>query len=429
MAEPLRWKRRQPIALLHLRSTATTSAHPLTICAFSVNTSAMPLSQDQFRAIISGRRRDATATVVRSMLGVASLGYRLAVQIRNALYDHHLIRAIHVNAHVLSIGNLTTGGTGKTPLVIWLCQMINQKSKIKNQNCRMAVLTRGYKAKDQKPEARSRKPEEGIQNAERRTRNPVDEPSLLARACSGVPVIVNPDRVAGARTAIAQGAQILILDDGFQHRRLARDLDIVAIDATLPFGYGRLLPAGLLREQLTALSRAQAAVITRSDLVQTDQLDQIEQTIRRINPRLIIARSIHAPTAVHLSNDRHLSLADLAGKRVYAFCGIGNPEAFFQTLTKLGTDLMGTKAFDDHHACTAKDIRQICQEAEAAKADLILTTEKNWLSLPACFAAGREPAMFDGRLPAGYLEVRLDLTAGMEDLIQLIVDSGPGNGY
>jgi tetraacyldisaccharide 4'-kinase len=351
----------------------------------------MPLSQDQFRAIISGRRRDATATVARSLLGVASLSYRLAVHIRNALFDLHLLSAHRVDAAVLSIGNLTTGGTGKTPLVVWLCQRINQK-------CRVAILTRGYKARSQ---------ETGV-----RSQNNSDEVAVLARACGGVPVIVNPDRVAGATTAIAQGARVLVLDDGFQHRRLARDLDIVAIDATLPFGYGRLLPAGLLREPMTGLSRAQAVVITRSDLVRPDQLAEIERTLRQVNPSLVIARAIHAPTLVPLSNNQHMSLADLAGRRVYAFCGIGNPKAFFEILTRLGADLVGSMAFDDHHACTQVDIQGIGQEAEAAKADLILTTEKNWLSL--------EPALFDGKVPVGYLEIQMELTAGEDGLIRLI---------
>jgi len=364
----------------------------------------MPISQDQFRAIISGRRRDVAATVVRSLLGVAGLGYRLAVHVRNALYDHHVLRTHRVNAVVLSIGNLTTGGTGKTPLVVWLCKQLTQNSELRTLNSAPAILTRGYKAKIQKSEVRSPKPEGAVQYS--------DEPSLLAKAGPGVEVVVNPDRVAGAGTAAAQGARVLVMDDGFQHRRLARDLDIVAIDATLPFGYGRPLPAGLLREPLTALARAQAAVITRSDLARPDQLDQIERTLLRFNPRLKIARAIHAPTAVHIPNNRVMSPADLAGKRVYAFCGIGNPDAFFQTLTKLGANLVGTAAFDDHHACTEDDIQRMCQRAEAAKADVILTTEKNWLSL--------EPALFDGRLPAGYLEVQLEVTSGGDDLIRLI---------
>lgn len=372
-------------------NTGRQSGRPLTGLGFSANTAAMPFSEDQFRAITSGRRRDAAATLVRPLLGAASLGYRLAVAIRNTLYDQRILRAHPVDVPVLSIGNITTGGTGKTPLVVWLCRQLTQ-------NAGVAVLTRGYKA--------------STQDAERRTQTAADEPSLIARACPGVQVVVNPDRVDGARTAIDQGARVLVLDDGFQHRRIARDLDIVAIDSTLPFGYGRLLPAGLLREPLAGLARAQSAVITRSDLVRPAELDEIERTLRQVNPGLVIARAVHAPAAVHLADHRTLSPGDLAGRRVYAFCGIGNPEAFFRTLTRLGVELAGTKAFDDHHACTRGQIEQICQEAKAAGADLILSTEKNWMSLG--------PGLFDGQTPAGYLEIRLDLTAGQEDLIRLI---------
>lgn len=356
----------------------------------------MPLNQDQFRAIISGRRRDAAAVAVRSLLGAATFGYGLAVRIRNALYDHHVFKTHRVNAAVLSIGNLTTGGTGKTPLVVWLCRELAQCSAFGTQHYRVAVLTRGYKSTQHSAVSRQYS----------------DEPAILARACGDVPVIVNPDRVAGAKAAMAKGAEVLVMDDGFQHRRLARDLDVVAIDATLPFGYDRLLPAGLLREPPTALSRAQAAVITRSDFVRPDQLEQIERTLREVNPRLVVARAIHAPVAIQLADGHTMTAADLAGKRVYAFCGIGNPEAFFQTIEAHGAHLVGTMSFNDHYLCTAEDIRRVLQQAATAKADLVLTTEKNWLGL--------EPSLFDERQAAGYLEIRLEVTAGRDALIRLI---------
>jgi tetraacyldisaccharide 4'-kinase len=227
-----------------------------------------------------------------------------------------------------------------------------------------------------------------------------------------VPVIVNPDRVEGAMAAITQGALVLVLDDGFQHRRLARDLDIVAVDASLPFGYGRLLPAGLLREPQSGLSRSQAAVITRSDLVQPDQLEQIERSLLRTNPRLVIARAVHAPTSVRIPGAHDLACGDLKGASVHAFCGIGNPDAFFATLTRLGARVVGTTIFDDHHACTAAEIAEICRKAAAGNAGLILTTEKNWWAL--------DPAAFDAKTRAGYLEIRLEVTAGRDGLMQLI---------
>ncbi len=350
--------------------------------------------------IISGRRTDAGAGVMRLLLALASLGYHLAVACRNRMYDLGLIRGHHVQAAVLSIGNLTTGGTGKTPLVVWLCQQLTQNSELIDQNSAVAVLTRGYKAGSR------------TQDSEPRTQNPADELAVLQRACGGALVIVNPDRVGGAATAIGQGARVLVLDDGFQHRRLARDLDIVAVDASLPFGYGRLLPAGLLREPQSGLSRAQAVVITRSDLVQPGQLEKIERSLLLTNPRLVTARAIHAPVAVRIPGICDLACGDLTGASVHAFSGIGNPDAFCTTLTRLGARVVGTTVFDDHHACTAGEIVEICHKAAASKADLILTTEKNWWAL--------DPAAFDGKTRAGYLEIRLEVTKGRDGLMRLI---------
>jgi tetraacyldisaccharide 4'-kinase len=297
---------------------------------------------------------------------------------------------------------------------VWLCQQLTQNSELRTRNSEVAVLTRGYKAKGR--ETLGRPDGETVGQSDRRARvegqDYSDEPAMMARACPGVRVVVNPDRVEGATTAIELGARVLILDDGFQHRRLARDLDVVAVDATLPFGYGRLLPAGLMREPLAALSRAGAVVITRSDQAEADPLDQVERTLMRINPRLVVARAIHAPVAVRLPKEGDLACADLAARRVYAFCGIGNPDAFFRTLAGLGARLVGTRAFDDHHACTPEDVEEICRQGVASKADLILTTEKNWLCL--------DPDLFASRLPAGYLEVRLETTAGKDPLIRLI---------
>ncbi len=304
----------------------------------------MPFDQDQFRAIISGRRRDAWARVARSLLGVAALGYRLAVGVRSALYDHHVLRSHRADAVVLCIGNLTTGGTGKTPLVIWLARLLREKG------LRVAVLTRGYKARETVGNAHS-----------------TDEPAELASACPGAPVIVNPDRVAGATEAIrGYKAQVLLMDDGFQHRRLARDLDIVAVDATVPFGYGRLLPAGLLREPISGLKRAHAVVLTRCDLAErrgersfAPTLDEIEAQIRGIKPDMVIARSVHAPVSLHYADGSHHDPDELRGKKVFAFCGLGNPVSFLRTVEACGCELIGSQTFNDHHAYTDRDLADI----------------------------------------------------------------------
>jgi len=353
----------------------------------------MLLDQNQFSEIVSGRRRDAKARIARTLLRMASLGYRLVVHIRNVLYDHRILRTHRVNAPVLCIGNLTTGGTGKTPLVAWLCQTTRRKSQIADQNRQVAILTRGYKT---------------------RSGEASDEPALLAEQCPDVPVVVNPDRVAGAAEAIqAHGAQTLVMDDGFQHRRLARDLDIIAIDATVPFGYGRLLPAGLLREPISGLKRAHAVVLTRCDQVSEEALAQTEAQIRRINPELVIARSIHAPTAIRTTGGAEPPLAQMKGKRVFAFCGIGNPQAFFRTIERLGAILTGTRAFDDHHRYTAEELVALHGEAHRRQASLVLTTQKDWTKVV-------QAGVPEGDPPLACLTINLKITTGEEMLTSLI---------
>jgi tetraacyldisaccharide 4'-kinase len=342
---------------------------------------------------MSGQTRGFVGTSARLVFRLLSWPYAAIVHLRNALYSSGLLKVHSVSVPVICIGNLTTGGTGKTPLVAWLCQTIDQKSKIKNQTCQVAILTRGYKT---------------------RSGEASDEPALLAEQCPDVPVVVNPDRVAGAAEAIqAHGAQALVMDDGFQHRRLARDLDIIAIDATVPFGYGRLLPAGLLREPISGLKRAHAVVLTRCDQVSEDALARTEVQIRRINPELVITRSIHAPTAIQTTGGAEIPLAQMKGKRVFAFCGIGNPQAFFRTIEHIGAILTGTRAFDDHYRYTAEELVALHEEARRQQASLVLTTQKDWTKVV-------QAGVPEGDPPLACLTIDLKITTGEEMLTALI---------
>lgn len=310
------------------------------------------MDQQSYRKLISGQAAPVLGTPVRFLLLLLSWLYGLIVRVRNGLYSRHWLSIQSVELPVLCVGNLTTGGTGKTPLVIWLARLLM------DQGLRVAILTRGYRTK------------QGVLG---------DEPAELTSACPGVAVIVNPDRVAGAGEAIRHhGAQVLLMDDGFQHRRLARALDIAVIDATLPFGYGRLLPAGLLREPLSGLRRAHAAVITRSDQVAEEQLDQIEAQIHRINPNVPIARAIHAPVGARLIDGSEISLEQLRNRRVFAFSGLGNPDAFIRTIEDCGCILAGSQAFNDHYHYTSHCLAEIYDKSRSCGADLILTTAKDW---------------------------------------------------
>ncbi len=350
--------------------------------------------------IISGRRRDAWARVARALLRLASLGYGLAVRIRNALYDLGVLKAHRSDAVVICVGNLTTGGTGKTPLVAWVTRYLQGKG------LRVAILTRGYKST--------------TQNSKLRTQNCSDEPAELANACPGVPIIVNPDRVAGAAEAIrAHGAQVLVMDDGFQHRRLARDIDIVTVDGTEPFGYGRLLPAGLLREPLNGLRRAHAVVLTRCDQVPTEATNGIEAAIRQVNPGLFIARSVHAPAAVMLADGSQFSPPELKDRRVFAFCGIGNPDGFLRTVESCGCRIVGRRILDDHQAYSDALLGGLHAEAKACTADLLLTTQKDWTKIRPLRLPSPPPIL-------AYLPIELAITAGSETLTALLDRASAG---
>ena len=311
------------------------------------------MDQNSYRKLIAERGGRMDRRLLRALLRVISVPYRLAVALRNGAYDLRLVRTYSADVPVISVGNITTGGTGKTPLVVWLCRLLEEKS------LKCAVLTRGYKSA------------KGMVS---------DEPAILARACSGTKVLVNADRVAAAGRAVSQfAAQVLVMDDGFQHRRLGRDLDIVAIDATRPFGYDRLLPAGLLREPKKAIRRADAVVITHYDQSNTVGVDLLEKRMRRIKPDLVIAKAIHRHRCARGTGDVSYDLDELRKKHIFAFCGIGNPEAFLNRLKKHGMHVVGTRIFNDHHNYSESDFAQIRDQAASLGADMILSTEKDWV--------------------------------------------------
>lgn len=348
------------------------------------------MSRTTYLNLISGQANcpGGWTAAARAGLALLSWPYSAVTRIRNRLYSCGRLKSHHTGVPVLCIGNLTTGGTGKTPLVIWLCRHVREKGLA------CAILTRGYKT--QKGELS-------------------DEPALLAAQCPDVPVVVNPDRVAGAAEAIrAHKAQAVVMDDGFQHRRLARDLDIVAIDSTGPFGYGRVLPAGLLREPVTGLKRAHAVVLTRCDQVPDEALSRIEEEIRRINRNLVIARSVHAPVAVRTAVGAEVPLDQLRGKRVFAFCGIGNPKSFSRTLSQLGATIVGARAFDDHYRYAPGDLKAVQDQARNLEATLVLTTQKDWTKIVKAGLPQQEPTL-------AYLAIDLRITAG-EELLTTLID-------
>ncbi|RPI60870.1 MAG: tetraacyldisaccharide 4'-kinase, partial [Planctomycetaceae bacterium] len=273
--------------------------------------------------ILSGRRRGAAATLLRTALLAAAGPYSAAMRLRRRAYGCGLLPRHSAGVPVICVGNITTGGTGKTPMVAWVA------GRLVATGARPAVLTRGYKSVNGKS----------------------DEAELLSQLLGpDVPVIVNPDRVAGAAAAVARGATVLVMDDGFQHCRLRRDLDIVLIDATNPFGFGHCLPRGLLREPTSALADADAIVITRSDQAAPQALEALRADLSKLAPQAYLYHATHKPSAVLDECARPLPLEVLAApaRRVFAFCGLANPDGFFDTVKSLGANLAGQAALEDH---------------------------------------------------------------------------------
>ena len=311
------------------------------------------MDADRFHRLIRGEVGGLGGTLGRAGLRLASVGYGAAVRIRNRSYD--LGRGVHrAEVPVVSIGNLTVGGTGKTPMVEHVCRWLRCRG------LRVAILSRGYGA------------ESGFN----------DEGRLLDENLPDVPHLQAPDRVDLARIAVEElESQILVLDDGFQHRRLGRDLDIVLLDALEPFGHGRLLPRGLLREPLNALKRADLVVLSRADLIPMDQRCAIRSTVeRRIGPiEWVEAR--HAPRDLLGSAGISEAIETLDRRPVVAFCGLGNPEGFRRTLLGLGVDLLDFRTFPDHHPYTRGDVESLIAWARASGASLALTTQKDSVKL------------------------------------------------
>jgi tetraacyldisaccharide 4'-kinase len=302
----------------------------------------------------------------------AAQGYRGVVAVRYAAYISGVWRRRRLPCRVISVGNLTFGGTGKTPLTIWLAQWFQR------HGWRVAVLSRGYKAQAAGPLQVVSRGDGSLLD----WRAAGDEAYLLARALPGVPVLIGKDRYRSGRYACERfGVQVVILDDGFQYLALHRDLNVVLLDATNPFGHGTLLPRGILREPVQALRRADAIVMTRVESA-TGTLSALCQHIRRWATH----QPLHAMTTVpetlyHVITGTAAGLAWLRQRRVMAFAGIGNPPAFAATLTQLGADVVVLCAFPDHHAYTAHDWHTIVAVAQQQQVSCLITTEKDAIRL------------------------------------------------
>lgn len=342
---------------------------------------------DSFKRLADGTTSGPAATCLRAGLTPAAALLRGVMDLRNIAYDRGWLATHAAPVPVVCVGNLTLGGTGKTPLVAWVVRQLIAGGH------RPAIVSRGYAA------------EPGTIS---------DEAAELAVILPGVRHIANRDRVAGARAAAHLGADCVVLDDGFQHRRLARDLDLVAIDATDPFGCDHVFPRGLLRERIEGLSRADAAILTRAGMVSPERRDEIRQRfIKACGGRMpqVWAEASHAPVAVRTGTGESMPLDWLRHRRVAAFAGIGNPSAFRDTLERLAGEVVGFRPFPDHHAYSAADAREIADWATHLGADALVATLKDLVKI----SPGHLPEM-----PLVAVEIALVVDSGEQSLSRLL---------
>ena len=330
--------------------------------------------KDYLYTIITGRTTGIIPSLLIGLLTPLSYIYAVLLKTRGWLYDCGLLKQKQLPCGVISVGNIVAGGTGKTPVVIWIAKYLQ------NAGFQVGVLLRGYGRED-RHSTLVVSDGKGVLTS---LTESGDEASMIARKLPDVPVVVGSDRYAAGLEVIriwGHTEGVLILDDGFQRRQLARDLDILTIDSTQPFGTGKLLPAGTLREPKTALKRTDVLLLTRTDLA----AESINfERFRQGKP---ILQTCHQPTRLYqLSTGEECALDLLEGQRILAVCGLGNPDAFAGTLHQLGPEAVELLAFPDHHRYSLADLNNIVAGAHDVGANIVVTTEKDSQKLEAFVA-------------------------------------------
>ncbi len=367
-------------------------------------------TQQYLLDVVEGRKNTRAAAIVKGLLTAFSKLYYLGVQARLFLFKRGLLRSHSLGVTVISVGNITLGGTGKTPVVERLARELRDGGR------KVAILTRGYKRKTPllKRLLHSSLADEPkvVSDGSRILVNPVeagDEPYMLAKNLDGVFVVVGKNRVKSGNYAIRKlGADTLILDDGFQYLPLRRKHDIVLIDSTNPFGNDFILPRGTLREPLKNLERADYILLTKSE----GDLNGLRERIRTFNKHAEIIETKHHPEYFEELYTTFRSDLDLIkSKRIFVINAIARPESFEKTLEELGANIVKSFRFLDHHRFTYEEIEEIFSQAKAERVDAVITTEKD---------AVRMPVPDKYRIPIYFLRVTIHVVNGKKNLSEFI---------
>jgi len=361
--------------------------------------------------VISGERRGKTAAVVLAFLFAFSKLFELGVKLRGFLYNARILRDTTLGVQVIAIGNLSVGGTGKTPVVEKFAR------ELRDQGRKVAILSRGYRSRP--PSLRERLLDKLLWHKDHTPPRVVsdgksllldsemagDEPHMLASNLKDVVVLVDKNRVKAGRYAIEKfGCDTLLLDDGFQYWKLrGRRHDVVLVDCQQPFGNGHLLPRGTLREPPSHLARASTIFITKSN----GKTSELRARLSRINPNAPIIECIHHPLYFVdvFTGERH-SLELINGKKVASLSGIAQPESFEQSLINLGGELVYSKRFADHHRFTQQEVLNVINRSKKRQAAMIITTQKD---------AVRFPKLDRRDIPIYYVRVEIKIIEGAKD--------------
>ena len=355
--------------------------------------------------VIAGEVPGKRAGLLRGFLRALSCIFYILVQLRLWLFKHRIIRASTLGCQVISVGNVTVGGTGKTPIVETFARSLQKKGR------KVAILSRGYKSRKTPLWEKILKKEERlprvVSDGERLLLNSDlagDEPYMLASNLPKVAVLVDKDRVKSGKYAIRKlGCDTLVLDDGFQYLSLQHRMDIVLVDYTNPFGYGNVLPRGLLREPMRNLKRAGFVFITKCP---PEGAPELKAKLRELNPHAEISECSHKSKYLkNLYTREQLDLDSIRGRKVATISGIAVPEGFENGVRNLGVEIVYSARYADHHRYTQQELIETINHAVSAGAEIIVTTEKD---------AVRFPLIERCDLPILYLRVEIEMLSGSE---------------